>query len=101
MSLITGRSLGLANIMAAFLGVVTPFCSCSAVPLFIGLVLAGVPLGITFSFLIAAPMVNEIALTLLFGLFAWKISLLYLALGLMVAIVGGLIFCSFNLEKYL
>jgi len=77
-ALLAGRSLGFANILAASLGVVTPFCSCSAVPLFIGFVQAGVPLGVTFSFLIAAPMVNEIALTLLLGLFGWKIALLYL-----------------------
>ncbi|NQT63224.1 MAG: permease [Candidatus Marinimicrobia bacterium] len=100
-ALLAGRSLGLANILAASLGVVTPFCSCSAVPLFIGFVQAGVPLGVTFSFLIAAPMVNEIALTLLFGLFGWKIALLYLCLGLMVAIFGGLVLGRLKLEKYL
>ena len=76
--------------MAATLGVVTPFCSCSAVPLFIGFVQAGVPLGVTFSFLISAPMVNEVALALLFGLFGWKIALLYMGLGLTVAVVGRL-----------
>src|SRR5512137_182505 len=81
----------IGNILAALLGVVTPFCSCSAVPLFIGFVEAGVPLGVTFSFLISAPMVNEIALVLLFGLFGWKIALLYLSTGLAVAIFGGLI----------
>ncbi len=100
-SLLAGRSLGLANVLAASLGIVTPFCSCSAVPLFIGFVQAGVPLGVTFSFLIAAPMVNEIALTLLFGLFGWKIALLYLGLGLMVAIFGGLLLGRMNLEKHL
>ena len=100
-ALLAGRSLGLANILAALLGVVTPFCSCSAVPLFIGFVQAGVPLGVTFSFLIAAPMVNEIALTLLFGLFGWKIALIYLGLGLMVAIVGGWVLGRLNLEKHL
>jgi uncharacterized membrane protein YraQ (UPF0718 family) len=88
-ALLAGRSEGAANIMAASLGVVTPFCSCSAVPLFIGFVQAGVPLGVTFSFLIAAPMVNEVALTLLFGMFGWRIALLYLGLGLTVAIVAG------------
>ncbi|NQV42384.1 MAG: permease [Candidatus Marinimicrobia bacterium] len=100
-ALLAGRSQGLANILAASLGVVTPFCSCSAVPLFIGFVQAGVPLGVTFSFLIAAPMVNEIALTLLLGLFGWKIAILYLSLGLLVAIVGGLILGRLKLEKYL
>lgn len=88
-ALLAGRAEGVANVMAASLGVVTPFCSCSAVPLFIGFVQAGVPLGVTFSFLIAAPMVNEVALTLLLGLFGWRIALLYLGLGLSVAIVAG------------
>ncbi|MCK7491505.1 MAG: permease [Comamonadaceae bacterium] len=73
-ALLAGRSEGVANVMAASLGIVTPFCSCSAVPLFIGFVQAGVPLGVTFSFLISAPMVNEVALALLFGLFGWKIA---------------------------
>ena len=100
-ALLAGRSLGLANVLAASLGVVTPFCSCSAVPLFIGFVQAGVPLGVTFSFLIAAPMVNEIALTLLLGLFGWKIALLYLGLGLMVAIIGGWVLGRLKLEKHL
>jgi uncharacterized membrane protein YraQ (UPF0718 family) len=71
------------------LGIVTPFCSCSAVPLFIGFLSAGVPLGVTFSFLISAPMVNEVALALLFGMFGWKVAALYLGLGLLVAIVAG------------
>ncbi len=88
-ALLAGRSEGVANVMAASLGIVTPFCSCSAVPLFIGFVQAGVPLGVTFSFLISAPMVNEVALVLLFGLFGWKIALLYMGLGLSVAIVAG------------
>ncbi len=100
-SLLAGRSLGLANVLAASLGVVTPFCSCSAVPLFIGFVQAGVPLGVTFSFLIAAPMVNEIALALLFGLFGWKIALLYLGLGLSVAVFGGLVLGKLGVERYL
>jgi uncharacterized membrane protein YraQ (UPF0718 family) len=88
-AMLAGRSEGVANVMAASLGIVTPFCSCSAVPLFIGFVQAGVPLGVTFSFLISAPMVNEVALTLLFGMFGWKVALLYLGLGLSVAIVAG------------
>ena len=87
--LLAGRAEGVGNVMAAALGIVTPFCSCSAVPLFIGFVQAGVPLGVTFSFLISAPMVNEVALALLFGLFGWKIAALYLGLGLSVAIVAG------------
>lgn len=100
-SILTGRKRGFANVLAASLGVVTPFCSCSAVPLFIGFVQAGVPLGVTFSFLIAAPMVNEIALTLLFGLFGWKIALTYLALGLAVAVSGGIVLGRMKLERYL
>ncbi|MEA3285878.1 MAG: permease [Candidatus Marinimicrobia bacterium] len=100
-SLLAHRSKGFANILAALLGVVTPFCSCSAVPLFIGFVQAGVPLGVTFSFLIAAPMVNEIALTLLFGLFGWKVALLYLGLGLLIAIVSGWVMGRLHLEQYL
>ncbi|HEY0995734.1 MAG TPA: permease [Gemmatimonadaceae bacterium] len=88
-ALLAGRTEGVGNVMAASLGIVTPFCSCSAVPLFIGFVQAGVPLGITFSFLIAAPMVNEVALTLLFGLFGFRVAALYLGLGLAVAIVAG------------
>jgi uncharacterized membrane protein YraQ (UPF0718 family) len=100
-ALLAGRSEGLANVMAASLGIVTPFCSCSAVPLFIGFVQAGVPLGVTFSFLISAPMVNEVALTLLFGMFGWRVALLYLGLGLSVAIVAGWIIGRLKLEAYL
>jgi len=100
-SLLAGRTEGAANVMAASLGIVTPFCSCSAVPLFIGFVQAGVPLGVTFSFLISAPMVNEVALTMLFGLFGWKIALLYLSLGLAVAIVAGWIIGRLHMEAYL
>ena len=80
-ALLSGRRLGAGNVMAATLGIVTPFCSCSAVPLFIGFLSAGVPLGVTFSFLISAPMVNEVALVLLFGMFGWKVAALYLAMG--------------------
>ena len=100
-AMLAGRTEGAANVMAASLGVVTPFCSCSAVPLFIGFVQAGVPLGVTFSFLIAAPMVNEVALALLFGLFGWKIALLYMALGLSVAIVSGWVIGRLKMEAYL
>ena len=100
-ALLAGRSEGVANVMAASLGIVTPFCSCSAVPLFIGFVQAGVPLGVTFSFLISAPMVNEVALTLLFGMFGWKVALLYLGLGLSVAIVAGWIIGRLRMEAYL
>ncbi len=100
-ALLAGRAEGMANIMAASLGVVTPFCSCSAVPLFIGFVQAGVPLGVTFSFLIAAPMVNEVALTLLFGLFGWRIALLYMGLGLTVAIAAGWVIGRLKMEPHL
>lgn len=100
-ALLARRGEGMANIMAACLGIVTPFCSCSAVPLFIGFVQAGVPLGVTFSFLISAPMVNEVALTLLFGLFGWKTALLYMSLGLTVAIVSGWIIGRLKMENHL
>lgn len=100
-ALLAGRREGVANVMAAGLGVVTPFCSCSAVPLFIGFVQAGVPLGVTLSFLIAAPMVNEVALTLLFGLFGWRIAALYLSLGLLLAIVAGWIIGRLRMEAHL
>lgn len=100
-AILAGRTEGAANVMAASLGIVTPFCSCSAVPLFIGFVQAGVPLGVTFSFLISAPMVNEVALTLLFGMFGWKVALLYLGLGLSVAIVAGWVIGRLNMEPYL
>jgi uncharacterized membrane protein YraQ (UPF0718 family) len=89
--LLGGRRVGIGNVLAAGLGVVTPFCSCSAVPLFIGFVKAGVPLGVTFSFLIAAPMVNEVALGMLFGMFGWQVALIYLATGLAIAIASGLV----------
>jgi uncharacterized membrane protein YraQ (UPF0718 family) len=98
---LAGKPLGLGNVMAASLGIVTPFCSCSAVPLFIGFLSAGVPLGVTFSFLISAPMVNEVALALLFGLFGWKVAALYLVLGLAVAIVAGLVIGRLGLEHHL
>ena len=100
-AMLSGKRLGVGNVMAASLGVVTPFCSCSAVPLFIGFLSAGVPLGVTFSFLISAPMVNEVALALLFGLFGWKVAGLYLALGLTVAIVAGLVIGRLGMERHL
>jgi uncharacterized membrane protein YraQ (UPF0718 family) len=90
----------IGNILAALLGVVTPFCSCSAVPLFIGFVEAGVPLGVTLSFLISSPMVNEVAVVLLWGLFGWKITAIYVGTGLLVAIFGGFIIGKFRLEKW-
>lgn len=90
----------IGNILASLLGVVTPFCSCSAVPLFIGFIEGGVPLGITFSFLIASPMVNEVAIVLLWGLFGWKITAIYIGTGLFVAMIGGYIIGKLNLEKW-
>ncbi len=100
-ALLSGRRLGVGNTMAAMLGIVTPFCSCSAVPLFIGFLQAGVPLGVTFSFLISAPMVNEIALGLLFGLFGWRVALLYMAMGLLVAITAGMVIGRLGMERHL
>ena len=100
-ALLAGKREGLGNIAAAHLGIVTPFCSCSAVPLFVGFVSAGVPLGVTFSFLIAAPMVNEIALGLLFALVGWKVALTYLAFGLSIAIVSGWVIGRLHLESWL
>lgn len=90
----------IGNILAALLGVVTPFCSCSAVPLFIGFIESGVPLGVTFSFLISSPMVNEVALVMLWGLFGWKIALIYISTGLLVAIFGGIVIGKLKLEKW-
>jgi hypothetical protein len=99
-ALLDGKREGLGNVMAAALGVVTPFCSCSAVPLFIGFLESGIPLGVTFSFLIATPMVNEVALALLFGMFGWRVAGLYLATGLLVAIISGVIIGRLKLERY-
>ncbi|MDP2158215.1 MAG: permease [Nitrospirota bacterium] len=90
----------IGNSLAALLGTVTPFCSCSAVPLFIGFIEAGVPLGVTFSFLISSPMVNEVAVVLLWGLFGWKIAAIYLGTGLLVAFIGGVIIGRLKLEKW-
>jgi hypothetical protein len=95
-----GKSLFTGNIMAALLGIVTPFCSCSAIPLFLGFVEAGIPIGITFSFLIAAPMINEVAVVMLIGLFGWKVTLIYVLTGLTVAILSGWLIGVFKLEKY-
>jgi uncharacterized membrane protein YraQ (UPF0718 family) len=99
-TMLAGRREFTGNVLAALLGVVTPFCSCSAVPLFIGFVTTGVPLGVTFSFLISAPMVNEIALVLLFGLFGWKVAALYMGTGLLIAIFAGWIIGRLKLERH-
>lgn len=95
-----GKSLFTGNILAAILGVVTPFCSCSAIPLFLGFVEAGIPLGVTLSFLIAAPMINEVALVLLIGLFGWKVALIYIGTGLLIAIISGWLIGKLKLEGY-
>ena len=99
--ILAGKAESLGNVLAALLGIVTPFCSCSAIPLFIGFVTTGVPLGVTFSFLISAPMVNEIALVLLYGLFGWKVAALYLGTGIAVAMAAGWTIGRFKMEKYL
>lgn len=98
--MLAGKSLFTGNVMAALLGVVTPFCSCSAIPLFLGFVEAGVPLGVTFSFLIASPMINEVAIVLLFGMFGWKVTTIYIVSGLVIAILAGWIIGKLKLEKW-
>lgn len=99
-ALVEKRGEGIGNLMAAFFGAVTPFCSCSSVPLFIGFVQAGIPLGITFSFLITSPLMNEVAFVLLIGLFGWKIAGLYLLSGVTIGVVSGLILGRLKLERY-
>jgi uncharacterized membrane protein YraQ (UPF0718 family) len=94
-----GRRL-IGHLLAALLGIVTPFCSCSAVPLFIGFVEAGIPIGVTFTYLVAAPMVNEVAIGLLFGLFGWKIALIYVLSGEAIAIVSGLFIGRLKMERF-
>ena len=98
--ILSGKREIVGNGMAALLGTVTPFCSCSAVPLFLGFVTSGIPLGVTFSFLISAPMVNEVALVLLVGLFGWKIAAIYFGTGLVIAIVSGWVIGRLGMEKH-
>jgi uncharacterized protein len=98
--ILAGHRESVGNVLAALLGVVTPFCSCSAVPLFIGFVTTGVPLGVTLSFLISAPMVNEIALVLLFSLFGWKVAALYMGTGLAIAILAGWVIGRLHMERH-
>jgi uncharacterized membrane protein YraQ (UPF0718 family) len=100
-AILSSKTETVGNVLAALLGVVTPFCTCSAVPLFVGFVTAGVPLGVTFSFLISAPMINEVALILLFGMFGWKVAALYMGVGLLIAIVAGWILGRLHMEKYI
>ena len=99
-ALLGGKRQGIGNVLAAMLGIVTPFCSCSAVPLFIGFVESGIPLGVTFSFLIAAPTINEVAVVMLYGLFGWRVAGLYIASGLIIAIIAGAIIGQLKLERY-
>ncbi|MEX2502510.1 MAG: permease [Trueperaceae bacterium] len=99
-AMLGGRRQGVGNVLASFLGVATPFCSCSAVPVFIGFVSAGVPLGVTLSFLIASPMVDVVTITLLLGLFGWQIAAIYVTAGLMLAIVAGMLLGRMNLERW-
>jgi uncharacterized membrane protein YraQ (UPF0718 family) len=99
-ALLGGKRQGVGNVLAAMLGIVTPFCSCSAVPLFIGFVESGIPLGVTFSFLVAAPTINEVALVLLYGLFGWQVAGLYIASGLVIAILAGLVIGRLKMERY-
>ena len=95
-----GKREGVGNVLAAMLGIVTPFCSCSAVPLFIGFVESGIPLGVTFSFLIAAPTINEVAVVMLFGLFGWKVAGLYIVSGLVISIIAGVVIGRLKMERY-
>jgi len=95
-----GKPLFLGNVLASMLGIVTPFCSCSAVPLFLGFVEAGIPLGVTFSFLVAAPMINEVAVILLLGLFGWETALIYVSTGLIIAISAGYVIGKLKLERF-
>jgi uncharacterized membrane protein YraQ (UPF0718 family) len=99
-AILAGKRESVGNVLASLLGIVTPFCSCSAVPLFIGFVTTGVPLGVTFSFLIAAPMINEVALVLLFGLFGWRVAAIYAGTGLLIAMIAGWIIGRLKMERY-
>lgn len=98
--MLAGKRTFTGNVLASLLGVVTPFCSCSAIPLFLGFVESGIPLGITFSFLIAAPMINEVAVILLIGMFGWKTALIYVVTGLIIAITAGWVIGKLKLEKW-
>ncbi|HMK49545.1 MAG TPA: permease [Dissulfurispiraceae bacterium] len=98
--ILSHKKVFIGNVMASLLGIVTPFCSCSAVPLFIGFVESGVPLGVTFSFLISSPMVNEVALVMLWGLFGWKIALIYAVTGVVLAISSGIVIGRLRMERY-
>lgn len=98
-AILSGKGTFTGNIISSLFGIITPFCTCSAVPLFLGFVQAGVPLGVTFSFLVASPMINEVALVLLLGVFGWKVALIYVASGLIIAIVSGIIIGKLKIEN--
>lgn len=98
-AILSRKNKYVGNVLASLLGIITPFCSCSAIPLFLGFVQAGVPLGTTFSFLIASPMINEVALVLLLGLFGWKIALIYVVSGLIIAILSGIVIGKLKVEN--
>jgi uncharacterized membrane protein YraQ (UPF0718 family) len=98
-AILSRKNKFVGNILASLLGIITPFCSCSAIPLFLGFVQAGIPLGTTFSFLIASPMINEVALVLLLGMFGWKIAVIYIVSGLIISIIAGLIIGKMKIEK--
>lgn len=98
-SMLSRKNKYISNVLASFLGIVTPFCSCSAIPLFLGFIQAGVPLGTTFSFLVSSPMINEVALVLLLGMFGWKIALMYIVSGLIISIFSGIIIGKMKVES--
>jgi len=100
-AILSHKKTYIGNILASLLGIITPFCTCSAIPLFLGFIQAGVPIGVTFSFLVASPMINEVALILLLGLFGWKIALLYIISGLVIAIISGIIIGKMKVENLL
>jgi uncharacterized membrane protein YraQ (UPF0718 family) len=99
--ILAGKKESVGNVLAAFLGIATPFCSCSAIPLFIGFMTAGIPLGVTFSFLIAAPMINEVAVVLLYGLLGWKIAAIYAGTGLLIAMIAGWVIGRLKMERHI
>jgi uncharacterized membrane protein YraQ (UPF0718 family) len=98
-AILSHKNKYVGNVLASLLGIITPFCSCSAIPLFLGFIQAGVPLGTTFSFLVASPMINEVALVLLLGLFGWKIALIYIVSGLIIAILSGILIGKLKIEN--
>lgn len=99
-ALVSKQRAGVGNLMASLFGALTPFCSCSSVPLFIGFVESGIPLGITFSFLVTSPIMNEVAFVLLLGMFGWKVALLYLVSGIAIGVIAGMVMGRLNLERY-